>query len=262
MNELSMFKFKENQELRTIEKDGQVWFVAKDVCNALELSNTTEAVRGLDDDEKQQLATNIINTEVGGRGTIIINESGFYKLAFKSRKKAAKRFAKWVTSEVLPAIRKNGHYANHATNRVLVKLAERIESFSQETAKRNQPVIRKQLGKICTTHNLSNEALNEILISENDDCPIFLECTRDKIINQVIGFPSANRTKRNKRDFIEETLCVYDLIKKRDGVVTRMAMADEIGIARSTMFKRLKEAKGFFRRKSNGILTRTTKDLL
>jgi prophage antirepressor-like protein len=91
------------------------WFVAADVCDALEIGNTSLAVNGradrekdgLDDDEKG-VAT--VNTPSGDQQMLVINESGLYSLIFKSRKPEAKRFKKWVTSEVLPAIRKTGRY--------------------------------------------------------------------------------------------------------------------------------------------------------
>lgn len=111
-NALQVFDFNENA-VRVIMKDDQPWFVAKDVCDALELTNPTEAIRPLDDDEK----TTVRNSEghSGERGGAqfynIINESGLYSLVFRSNKPEAKKFKKWVTSEVLPAIRKTGSYS-------------------------------------------------------------------------------------------------------------------------------------------------------
>lgn len=92
-------------------KDGfeQVWFVAKDVCSALGYENTSNALRGLDYDEKGAL---ILPTLGGEQENLTINESGLYSLILKSRKPEAKRFKKWVTSEVLPSIRKTGAYAS------------------------------------------------------------------------------------------------------------------------------------------------------
>ena len=83
------------------DEAGEPWFVAKDVCNILELENTTNALRALDEDEK----TNITNCNVaqnGGRAPIIISEPGLYKLIMRSRKPEAKDFQRWVTHEVLP----------------------------------------------------------------------------------------------------------------------------------------------------------------
>jgi len=92
----------------TLEKDGGVWFVAKDVCKALELDDVSKACSRLDEDEK---GTNTVPTLGGMQDLLIINESGLYSLILTSRKPEAKAFKKWVTSEVLPAIRKTGSYA-------------------------------------------------------------------------------------------------------------------------------------------------------
>lgn len=99
--------------LRTLSIDGEPWFVAKDVCDALGLSNTTEALRNLDEDEKG----NISNYELaqnGGRSPLIVSEPGLYKLIMRSRKPEAKAFQRWVTHEVLPAIRSHGGYLTPA----------------------------------------------------------------------------------------------------------------------------------------------------
>lgn len=113
-NEIQQFYFN-GAALRTLtDKTGEPWFVAKDVCDILELNNITEALRPLDDDEK----TNFRNSEVaqnGGRAPIIISEPGLYKLIMRSRKPEAKEFQRWVTHEVLPQIRRTGGYI-HTTD--------------------------------------------------------------------------------------------------------------------------------------------------
>lgn len=100
------FKF-ESYEVRTVDIGGEPWFVAKDVCDVLELTNVTKALHGIDDDE---LA--LLNVRSGGqmREMNCISESGLYALIVRSNKPQAKVFRKWVTSEVLPAIRKTGQY--------------------------------------------------------------------------------------------------------------------------------------------------------
>jgi hypothetical protein len=91
-----------------LERGGQSWFVAADVCRVLELTNVTESLRGLEEDE---LGSELLNSDTQGRTMRLISESGLYALIFKSRKPEAKTFRKWVTSEVLPAIRRTGGYA-------------------------------------------------------------------------------------------------------------------------------------------------------
>ncbi|MBQ9527067.1 MAG: phage antirepressor [Fretibacterium sp.] len=105
-NTIQAFYF-ERREVRVIEKDGEPWFVAKDVCEILELSDVSMAVRNLDDDEK---GTNKVCTPGGEQNMIIISESGLYTLIMRSNKPEARAFRKWVTGTVLPAIRKYGAY--------------------------------------------------------------------------------------------------------------------------------------------------------
>ena len=107
------------QEVRTLLTEGRPWFVAADVCASLAIGNVSLAVNGradresdgLDEDERGIAS---VNTPSGHQEMLIINESGLYAMIFKSRKVEAKRFKKWVTSEVLPAIRKHGHYEDAA----------------------------------------------------------------------------------------------------------------------------------------------------
>jgi len=97
--------------VRTVVLDGEPWFVARDVCAVLEIGNVTQACRSLDDDEYRTVAAALISTE--GRPQDLINvvtESGLYSLILRSRKPEAKTFKRWVTHDVLPAIRHNGRY--------------------------------------------------------------------------------------------------------------------------------------------------------
>lgn len=104
-SQLSVFKFEETALVRSIIKNGDPWFVAKDICDVLGLSNPTVALNALDQDERSKFL-------LGRQGeTNIINESGLYALIFRSNKPNARKFRKWITSEVLPSIRKTGKYA-------------------------------------------------------------------------------------------------------------------------------------------------------
>ena len=106
MNELQIFNYNGN-EVRTIQKDGEPWWVLKDVCNVLDLSDTNKTAERLDVDELTR-----IKFVAGGqnREMLCINESGLYNVILRSDKPEAKPFRKWVTSEVLPSIRKHGAY--------------------------------------------------------------------------------------------------------------------------------------------------------
>ena len=109
MNPITLTHPDLNAAVRIIERDDQPWFVAKDVCDALTIANSRDALDKLDDDEKGVALT---DTPGGRQNLSIISESGLYALILRSDKPAAKVFRKWVTSEVLPALRKDGFYAS------------------------------------------------------------------------------------------------------------------------------------------------------
>ena len=114
MTKLAVFSFG-NHEIRTVtDEHGEAWFVANDICAALELVNPRKALADhVDPDDVTQGDT---LTPGGLQKLNHVNESGLYALIFGSRKESAKSFKRWVTSEVLPAIRKNGYYVANATN--------------------------------------------------------------------------------------------------------------------------------------------------
>ncbi|MDR2055441.1 MAG: Bro-N domain-containing protein [Desulfovibrio sp.] len=107
MNDIRIFENPSFGQVRAVERKGDPWFCAKDVCRILEISNYRDAVSQLDEDEK-----GVVNTDTpGGRQEMLfVSESGLYALVFRSRKPEARRFRKWVTAEVLPAIRRQGAY--------------------------------------------------------------------------------------------------------------------------------------------------------
>ena len=113
MNELKIFKNSEFGEIRTVEIDNAPWFVGKGVAEVLGYSNPNEAVQEhVDDEDKLNSKTlSSFDLELGQRGGWLINESGLYSLILSSKLPNAKAFKRWVTSEVLPSIRKHGLYA-------------------------------------------------------------------------------------------------------------------------------------------------------
>lgn len=107
-NEIQRFDFK-GAALRTLtDEAGEPWFVAKDVCDVLELSNVGQALARLDDDEKSSITLN--DGTPGNPNRAIVSESGLYALVLASRKPEAHEFKRWMTHEVLPQIRKTGGY--------------------------------------------------------------------------------------------------------------------------------------------------------
>lgn len=104
---LHVFEYEGDQQVRTTDIEGEIWFYAVDVCKILEIKNPSDATSRLDNDEK----TTIVLTDSGQPvRNLMINEYGLYSLILGSRKKSAKAFKRWITHEVLPSIRKKGEY--------------------------------------------------------------------------------------------------------------------------------------------------------
>lgn len=108
MNELKIFNNDEFGRIRAVEQNGEPWFVGKDVAEALGYKNPQEAIRTHIDDEDKGVSE--IRTPGGKQNAPIINESGLYSLVLSSKLPTAKKFKRWVTSEVIPSIRKHGVY--------------------------------------------------------------------------------------------------------------------------------------------------------
>ena len=133
-NNIQIFNNEEFGEVRTVMVSDEPWFVAADVCKALELSNPTVAVSRLDEDERAKF-----NLGRQGEG-IIVNEAGLYSLILGSRKPEAKVFKRWITHDVIPAIRKTGGYIQGEESmsdddliaRALVMAQKKIELREQQ----------------------------------------------------------------------------------------------------------------------------------
>jgi len=144
MNELiQAFDFNEHA-VRVMLRESQPWFVAADVCRVLEIANSRDALRGLDEDEK---GVGSADTLGGPQNLNLISESGLYALIFKSRKPEARKFRKWVTAEVLPALRQTGAYGQPVASVVtlgLRDLRELLIRSAREVLDRKLDVGRAQ----------------------------------------------------------------------------------------------------------------------
>lgn len=135
MNDIKTWNY-ENSEIRTIEKNGEPWWVLADVCKALEISNPSKVAQRIDEDERS-------NFKLGRQGeAVVINESGLYAVILRSDKPQAKPFRKWVTSEVLPTIRRHGAYMTEQTIEkaltnpdFLIQLATQLKSEQEQRRK-------------------------------------------------------------------------------------------------------------------------------
>ena len=132
-NKIEVFKNEQFGEVRTILIGGEPWFVAVDVCNALDIGNPSQAISRLDDDEKVTLTTNEGHSgKLGGAQMLnAISEAGLYSLILKSRKPEANAFKRWITHEVIPAIRKTGGYMTDSLLERIQKEPAVIMEFAQ-----------------------------------------------------------------------------------------------------------------------------------
>ena len=152
MNDMQIFTYNSN-EVRTVEMNGEPWFVLKDVCEVLGLTDTGRTAERLDPDE---LTRNTLVSGGQNREMFVINESGLYSVILRSDKPEAKPFRKWVTSEVLPSIRKHGAYLTPETLQAailnpdtLIQLCQQIKAEQDKnaalTAANSQLTVDKQI---------------------------------------------------------------------------------------------------------------------
>lgn len=142
-NEITTLQFNNDQfgQLRVVKDDnGEPWFVASDVCDALGVADPAQSCRSFDNDEKGLFTIQTL----GGRQKVIhVSEPGFYKLVLKSRKPEAKAFQRWVTHEVLPSIRKKGGYIAAAADETPEQIMARAVLLAQDTIARQKAQIEE-----------------------------------------------------------------------------------------------------------------------
>lgn len=150
MTDIQLFQNDQFGQVRVIERDGEPWFVASDICKCLDISNSRDAVSRLDDDEKANVGiTDIresgVDIEVPNRGICIISEAGLYSLVLTSRKPEARAFKRWITHDVIPSIRKTGAYqlAPKSYAEALRALANEVEQKELAIAQRDEAIRTK-----------------------------------------------------------------------------------------------------------------------
>lgn len=177
-NAIQIFTNEQFGSFRAVEKNGEGWLIASDVCKELDVDNVSQALTRLDDDEKDTIILNEGNAGAVSGGWIenkvrIINEAGFYRLVLSSRKKdeRVKKFQRWVTHEVLPAIRKHGAYMTGATldeiadnPDLLMKLAQNLKA-EREKRIAAEKTIEEQKPKVIFADAVETSQ-NSILVGE------------------------------------------------------------------------------------------------
>lgn len=194
MTNITPYIFKDHS-VRTTSINGEPWFVAKDVSDILGYRDAANMVRNLQDDEK---GTHKARTLGGDQEMSIINESGLYNAIFRSKRLEAQAFRKWVTSEVLPAIRQSGGYIDGKTEEQIRKNAE--EAILWKIARKNASDLYIDMSK----------AVHDRLI-ENGKEPKFYDYTNNSdMINRIVIGVTASKWRKSKglkkTDQIRDTL--------------------------------------------------------
>ena len=168
MNELKVFDNPTFGQVRSILKDDEPWFVAADVCRALEIGNNRDALSRLDADEKDVASTDTLG---GKQEMSIVNEAGLYSLVLGSRKPEAKAFKRWITHEVIPSIRKHGAYMTPEKLQevllnpdTLIQLASNLKD-EQEKNKRLTAKVEQDAPKVLFADSVACSN-SEILVGE------------------------------------------------------------------------------------------------
>ena len=171
MNEIQKFVNQEFGEIRTVTIDNEPWFVAKDICDILGITNPTDAIsKGLEKDERARF-------NLGRQGEVnIISESGFYTLVIRSRKSIAKPFRLWVTREVLPQIRTTGGYIPVKEDEPTEVFLARAVKVANETIKRKDEIIASQRERISS------------LEETEKDWKLLMDCKGTFSINEIAHF--------------------------------------------------------------------------
>lgn len=222
MNELLIFNSEEFGDIRTVTIDNEPWFVGKDVATALGYKNTADAIgKHIDTDDK---LTSQIAIAGQRRDIVVINESGLYALIFGSKLDSAKRFKHWVTSEVLPTIRKTGSYQKPMTTaeqiQLLaqgnVELKEKIEAVNDDLQefKRDMPLLALECQKITKAKNQK-----VVPILGGKDAPAYKDNSLRQLVYSDIdaqlrrefGVNTYKAIKRNQCDMAIKIIKEYEL---------------------------------------------------
>lgn len=223
MNELQIFNSEEFGEIRTVTIDNEPWFVGKDVATALGYSNTRDALATHVSEEDKNTVV-ISDGKRGNPNQVVINESGLYALIFGSKLESAKRFKRWVTSEVLPTIRKTGSYQKPMTTaeqiQLLaqgnVELKEKIEAVNDDLQefKRDMPLLALECQKITKAKNQK-----VVPILGGKDAPAYKDNSLRQLVYSDIdaqlrrefGVNTYKAIKRNQCDMAIKIINEYEL---------------------------------------------------
>ena len=216
MNELQIFKNEDFGEVRSLIIDNEPWFVASDVCKALNIKNATDTLKRLDDDERARF-------NLGRQGEAnIINEYGLYNLILASRKPEAKQFKRWITHEVIPSIRKTGQYQVPNDPMDILKLTyDALNQTNENVAKHDIRIKDLEDNKLLNPgeYNFLNRqvrkrvrAIKEVRklnLSSKQNSKLYSFINRD--LNSFIGIKTRSQFKEKDFDRALNFISEWDL---------------------------------------------------
>ena len=238
VNQMTIFQNEEFGQVRTVTIDGEPWFIGKDVAEALGYVKARNAISTHVDEEDKKDA--LIQGDLGGSQKMtIINESGVYALIFGSKLESAKKFKHWVTSEVLPAIRKNGAYISEEVMNQLVLLQTAVMDMSKcltaitervnDNTERIDDITRRL--EALEASRKEPPTLDEIFETTTDvNCPSYDEWIKD------------NHLTKEKISSYPTTVVYESYVKYYSGNKL-------IGVGKKTFYKKLQKDFGFTKRK-------------
>ena len=183
MNELQIFNSEEFREIRTVNINGEPWLAGKDVAVALGYMNPQKAIR--DHVLEEDRGVNEMDTPSGRQKLVIINESGLYALIFGSKLDSAKRFKHWVTSEVLPTIRKTGGYQKPLTQQEMMRIQLGMIDDHESRIENLENNMTIDYGQQMVLQDAVNKTVVECLGGKDSEAyreiskKVFAECNRD-----------------------------------------------------------------------------------
>ena len=185
MNQLEIFKNREFGEIRTVVINAEPWFVGKDIAEVLGYSNSRKAILDHVDDEDKIDGVTIRDSIGRDQAAVVINESGLYALIFGSKMASAKRFKHWVTSEVLPQIRKNGSYQKRLTPEEMMRIQLGMVDDHENRIEHLENTMTIDYGRHQELKKSVNKRVIEVLggkkapVYKEMSKKVFTECNRD-----------------------------------------------------------------------------------
>lgn len=250
MNDFQIFTYQQNA-VRTVERDGEPWFVLKDVCDVLGISKYRDVSERLDADEREPVK---VDTPGGPQMMTAVNESGLYNVILRSDKPEAKPFRKWVTSEVIPAIRKHGSYSRKpltpaeqllAQANVLVEQERRLSAL-EETAEKTSRAIEMIAAPAASTRDTWQEETGKAIRQMCAEYALNYHTTTGDLYKELEGRAGIDLDARKRN--LQKRLRANGATATECKAVSKLSV-----IARNPQLREI--FTGIVQRKAAGLLT-------